>query len=318
MEVWLLVKLFVIFLIIINKRQNMLQLSGIYTPLPTSFDTAEKLSLGKIKENIKELSKYDLSGFLVLGSNGELVNLNDKEREQVYQAAREAIPPEKTFLAGTGCQSTRQTIELTRKAANAGADAVVVLNPFYYKGLMTKEALKSHYFAIADAASIPVVVYNMPANSGLDMDAETIISLSSHKNILGIKDSGGNITKMGEIKIDTEDDFKVLAGSAGFLLPALSIGATGGILALSNIAPQQCIDIYKNFIDGKIEAARKIQLSIIKLNNAVTRKWGIPALKEAMNQKGLYGGTARKPLLPVNGEVKEKIRKLIQEVNNLT
>ncbi|MFP4017897.1 MAG: dihydrodipicolinate synthase family protein [Bacteroidales bacterium] len=296
----------------------MLKLNGIYTPLPTSFDSAEELSVDKIKENIKELSKYELSGFLVLGSNGELVNLNDKEREQVYQAAREAIPPEKAFLAGTGCQSTRQTIELTKKAANAGADAAVVLNPFYYKGLMTKEALKSHYFAIADAATIPIIIYNMPANSGLDMDADTIKTLSNHKNILGLKDSGGNITKMGEIKTDTESDFQVLAGSAGFLLPALSVGAKGGILALSNIAPQECIDLYKSFMEGKIQEARKIQLRIIKLNNAVTRKWGIPALKEAMNYKGLYGGPARQPLLPVNGEVKEKIHNLMKGVSNHT
>ncbi|MFO8236210.1 MAG: dihydrodipicolinate synthase family protein [Bacteroidales bacterium] len=293
----------------------MLSLNGIYPPLPTSFDFNENLAPDKMKENIRKLSEYDLAGFLVLGSNGELVNLSDKEKEKVYEEAREAIPEDKTMLAGTGCQSTRHTIELTKKAALAGADAVLVLNPSYYKGLMTREALKTHYFAIADASPVPVIVYNMPANSGLDMDAETITEISAHENITGLKDSGGNITKMGEIRRKAGPEFKILAGSAGFLLPALSIGAIGGILALANIAPAQCLHVYQSFLKRKTEEAREQQLKIIELNNAVTRKWGVPALKETMDQLGLYGGPSRKPLLPVTGEIKKQLNKLLEENN---
>ena len=293
----------------------MLQLNGIYPPLPTSFDSSENLATEKMKDNIQQLSQYDLAGFLVLGSNGELVNLSDEEKVKVYQAARQAIPDGKLMLAGTGCQSTRQTVELTNKAASAEADAVLVLNPSYYKGLMNKEVLKTHYYAVADASPVPVIVYNMPANSGLDMDAETIIEISAHENITGLKDSGGNITKMGEILRKVKPDFQILAGSAGFLLPALSIGAIGGILALANIAPGECLQIYQNFLQGNVEEARKNQLNMISLNNAVTRKWGVPALKEAMDQLGLYGGTSRKPLLPVKEEIKIKLRELLQENN---
>ena len=291
-------------------------LRGIFPPLPTSFDGNEALATNKMVENIKQLSHYNLTGFLILGSNGELVHLTDDEKEKVYVETRKAIPSDKIMLAGTGCPSTRQTIELTQKAAKAGADAALVLNPSYYKGLMTKEVLMKHYFTIADASSIPIIVYNMPANSGLDMDADTIIALSQHANIVGLKDSGGNIAKMGEICQKVNPEFQVLAGSAGFLLPALSVGAVGGVLALANIAPQHSIDIHQYFFEGRIDEARKIQQKIIVLNNFVTRIHGVPALKEAMNQLGLYGGPPRKPLLPVDDKTKDELFMLIKDFFN--
>ncbi len=294
----------------------MLSLQGIFPPLPTPFDTRENLATEKLKDNIKKLSAYKLAGFLVLGSNGELVNLTDEEKEKVFKEAREAIPKDKTMLAGTGCQSTRQTIHLTKKAASSGADAVLVLNPSYYKGLMSREALKIHYFAVADASPVPVIVYNMPANTGLDMDAESITAISAHENIIGLKDSGGNLAKMGEIRESVSPDFQVLAGSAGFLLPALTVGAIGGILALANIAPVQCLQVYQSFLKGHMQEAREQQLKIIALNNAVTRKWGVPALKEAMDQLGLFGGPSRKPLLPVDEQTRKQLQQLL-EINNI-
>lgn len=178
----------------------MLKLNGIYPPLPTSFDKHEDLALDKMKSNILKLSEYDLAGFLILGSNGELVNLTGKEKLEVYEMAREAIPSDKIMLAGTGGQSTRETISLSKAAAEAGADAVLVLNPFYYRELMTHDALVVHYCAVADASVIPVIVYNMPANSGIDLDANTTADISKHENIIGMKDSSGNLVKMGEIR----------------------------------------------------------------------------------------------------------------------
>lgn len=177
----------------------MLKLNGIYPPLPTSFDKHEDLALDKMKSNILKLSEYDLAGFLILGSNGELVNLTGKEKLEVYEMAREAIPSDKIMLAGTGGQSTRETISLSKAAAEAGADAVLVLNPFYYRELMTHDVVV-HYCAVADASVIPVIVYNMPANSGIDLDANTTADISKHENIIGMKDSSGNLVKMGEIR----------------------------------------------------------------------------------------------------------------------
>ena len=297
----------------------MLKLNGIFPPLPTSFDRHENVDYEMMLSNIRILNRYNLSGFLILGSNGELVNLSFEERVNIFQKCREAIPSGKIMLAGTGCQSTRETLNLSRAASAAGSDAVLVLNPSYYKGLMKSEALVKHYHEIADKLSCPVIIYNMPSNSGLDMDAETILSISNHENIIGLKDSGGNLVKMATVIKNSKPGFQVLAGSAGFLLPALSLGATGGILALANIAPARCIDIYESFQKSDIDVARRIQLEIVELNTAVTRKWGVPALKAAMDRLGLYGGIPRRPVLEIEQNIKEELYNLIDrlEMNSL-
>ena len=293
----------------------MLKLNGIFPPLPTSFDSSENLALDKMRENIKKLSEYKLSGFLVLGSNGEMINLTENEKTKVYEMARDAIPSNKLMIAGTGVQSTRETIALTKSAANAGTDAVLILNPFYYKGLMSTVALSNHYYAVAEASTVPVIIYNMPASSGLDMNADTIVEIAKHPNIIGMKDSGDNMVKMGDIRLRVKPEFQILAGSAGFLLPAMSVGAIGGILALANIAPKQCIGIFESFLAGEIEKARKMQLEMIPVNDAVTRKWGVPALKEAMDYIGLYGGPSRKPLLPINIDTKTELMNILKKNN---
>lgn len=291
----------------------MLNLKGIFPPVPTAFTQTGDLFLKKFRENLVYLNGFDLRGCLILGSNGELVMLSEKERLKVFEAARMVIPDDRIMMVGTGCQSTRQTIELTVKAAEIGADIALVLNPYYYKGSMTRQVLVNHYIKVADASPIPVLIYNMPANSGIDMDAETIFQISGHPKIIGIKDSGGNITKMGSIRKMCGKDFQILAGSAGFFLPALTVGAAGGILALSNILPQRCIDLYKLFLDSKIEEAGQLQIDLVSLNDAVTRVWGIPALKEAMDMIGLYGGPVREPLLPIDQGKKDQLRLLLND-----
>ncbi len=278
----------------------MIDLKGIYPPIPTSFDDSGELALDRMKQNLLHLCQFDLAGFLVLGSNGETVMLSHDEKIRVYEAARQVIPNRMLMLAGTGGQSTRETIELTKAAAGSGADAALILNPFYYKGLMTKEALVRHYHLVADQAAIPVVIYNMPANTGIDMSADTILAMSGHPNIIGLKDSGGNLAKMGEIVGKVKPGFQILAGSAGFLFPALAVGAVGGILALANIAPQQCIDIRNLFLSGAMESARNLQNSLIELNAMVTREHGVPALKAAMDMLSMYGGPCRNPILPLS------------------
>ncbi len=291
----------------------MISFKGIFPPLPTSFDEKENLAPRKIRDNIAALSSHPLAGFLVLGSNGELVMLSEEEKLKTYHAAREAIPAEKIMLAGTGGQSTRETIRLTREAARAGADAALVLHPFYYKGLMNKKALVNYYHAVAESSEIPVLIYNMPANSGMDLGAEMILEIASHPNIAGLKDSGGNLAKMSEVTGQAKPGFQVLAGSAGFLLPALSSGAIGGILALANIAPEACTGIYNYFRQGAMDKALKLQQQMIRPNTAVTRQWGVPALKAAMDHLGLYGGPARHPILSLDPDTKNKLIEIIQQ-----
>ncbi|MEA1886104.1 MAG: dihydrodipicolinate synthase family protein [Bacteroidota bacterium] len=289
----------------------MIKLNGLYPPLPTSFKEDQEVDFSKISKNISFLCQYELAGILILGSNGEMVMLSNEEKKKVYDAARKAIPPDKIMIAGTGAQSTRETIHLSLMAADSGADAVLVLNPSYYKGQMNSDALIQFYHDVAEKSTAPVIIYNMPANSGLDMDADTIIRASEHDNIIGIKDSGGNMVKMASVIKNAKPGFQVLAGSASFLLPALSIGALGGILALANIAPELCLDIYNSFKNGELEKARVYQLAAVDLNTAVTRKWGVPALKAAMDYLGMYGGPVRKPLLPVSQSIKSQLIELI-------
>lgn len=292
----------------------MLKLNGIIPAVPTPFNAEDNLATDKLKENFIYWNQFDLKGYLMLGSNGEMVMLSQKERLEVLEAARAVIPGDKIMLAGTGCQSTRETIELTKEAARIGADSALVLNPFYYKKLMTRRVLEGHYFSVADASPIPVVIYNMPANTGVDLNPEIILSLSGHENIIGLKDSGGNLVKKGTVMDLVKSEFQVMAGSAGFLLPALSAGAAGGILALANIAPQLCIDLYKAFCSGEKETSGDLQSKIMELNTAVTRQWGVPALKEAMDFIGLYGGPARKPLMPLSGEAREQLHALLEKI----
>jgi 4-hydroxy-2-oxoglutarate aldolase len=288
-----------------------IRLEGILPPLPTSFDRDEKLLPDRIRNNIEKLSRYELAGFLILGSNGEQVMLSGSEKIKAIAAAREAVPENMLLLAGTGCQSTRETISLTRAAAAQGAQAVLVLNPFYYKANMNHDELVRHYFDVADASPVPVLIYNMPGNTGMDMSAQVIIALAEHPNIAGLKESGGNVVKMGEILKNVKPDFKIFAGGAGFLLPALAMGAAGGILASANIAPEHCLKIFSAFNTGDTAWARYLQQRIITINTAVTSRWGVPALKAAMDHLGLYGGPVRRPLLPVKEEIRQQLIDLL-------
>ncbi len=289
-----------------------MQLKGIYPPLPTPFDKNGQFSDTALQENINALNPFDLRGYIVLGSNGEFVLLSRNEKTQVMEVARQHIPSEKLMIAGTGCQSTAETLELTKTAASLGADAALVLPPHYYRGLMKPEVLINHFFTVADSSEIPILIYNMPACTGLDLDADTILSLAEHDNIIGLKDSGGNIVKIGFLNNQVKG-FQILAGSGGFLLPALSVGAVGGVLALANIAPGQCLAIQELFFQGKTEEARQIQNKMIPVNTAITSKWGVPALKFALDYLGLYGGPVRLPLLPPTPEIKSKLEVILQK-----
>ena len=299
------------------EEESPVKLAGVFPPIPTPFDGDGSVSLSGLKQNIEFLNRYDLSGYVVLGSNGEFVLLRQEEKLKTIEAARESLPPGKLLIAGTGCEATRETIDLTRAAAEAGADAVLVINPHYYKNWLDDASLIQHYAAVADASPIPVIIYNMPGSTGLDLDAQTVVSLSRHGNIIGMKDSSGNLNKMSEILGEVGPDFQMLAGSAGFLLPALSIGAVGGVAALANVAPGTCIELYRAFQQGEIQRARDVQVRIVGLNNLVTREGGVPALKAALDMVGLVGGMPRPPLLPISADMRKVLHAALSELGLL-
>jgi 4-hydroxy-2-oxoglutarate aldolase len=256
---------------------------------------------------------HDLAGYVVLGSNGEAVYLNQQEKVHVLETAREVIPPEKVMLAGTGCESTRDTIALTRQAAQAGANAALVVTPHYYGGKMTPASLVQHYQVLADLAPIPVVIYNVPKFTHVDLTAETIAQIAQHPNVIGIKDSGGNIAKLADVVRMTSSDFQVLAGSAGFFFAGLTLGAVGGVLALANIAPRTCVEIYEQSLAGEWQEAAELQRRMVPVNAAVTSRFGIAGLKAALDMLGYYGGPVRAPLSNLTATERQTLRAILEE-----
>jgi len=283
-----------------KNSKRMLLLDGIYPPIPTPFDGKGRVSEEALKSNLLILNQFDLRGFVV-----------EEEKLLVMETARTVLPADKLIIAGTGCQSTGETLHLTEKAAEIGVDAALVITPSYYRRQMTPEALIHHYNTIADDSSIPILIYNMPACTGIDLDAETISFLARHPNIIGLKDSSGDVTKIAAIRQQSGPGFQILAGSGGFLLPALSVGAIGGIMALANIAPDACIAIRRFHLEGRQLEARELQLRMVPVNSAVTSRWGVPALKAAMEMTGMYGGPVRLPLLPISEEIRKQLNSIL-------
>ncbi len=290
-----------------------LLLSGAYSPIPTPFNANGVVAYDKLAENIAKWSNTSLAGLLVLGSNGEFTYLSDEEKLEVLKTARQTIPKDKLFIAGTGCDSTRATLELTEQAAAIGADVAIVITPSYYPSKMDGHAMRRHYLELADRSSLPILLYNMPANTGVDLSAETVVELSQHPNIAGIKDSSGNVVKLGEIIRAASPGFNVLAGSAGFLYPALILGAVGGIMALANIAPEQCYRIYQYTQNERHKEARQLQLKMIPVNISVTAQFGVPGLKLALDWLGYYGGPPRSPLGPLDKAQQAALRATLIE-----
>ncbi|HEX9726834.1 MAG TPA: dihydrodipicolinate synthase family protein [Vicinamibacteria bacterium] len=285
----------------------MKELNGIIAPIPTSFDEREDLALDRLTENIERWSQSRLSGFAVLGSTGEFVYLAREEKERVLGRAREAIPADRVLLAGTGCESTRETIALTRFAAKAGADLALVVTPAYYKRGMKPEVLRAHYFEVAENSPIPVVLYNIPGFTGLNLSAELVVELAAHSNIVGIKDSSGDLPQLQEICRLAPDDFAVLTGAGSLLLASLVAGARGAILAVANVVPDLCVDLVEAFQRGDLARARTLQHHLSPINKVVTFDYGVAGLKSLLDQIGFYGGPPRRPLRGVSAEVREKL-----------
>jgi 4-hydroxy-2-oxoglutarate aldolase len=286
---------------------------GLLAPVATTFKPSGELDLDRFEQNLDVYARSALDGVVLLGSNGEFATLDLPERMQVIERGTSAIAGRRTVMAGTGVESTRATIEITRAAASLGVDYALVVTPHYYKTRYDRQAYLSHYLAVAEASPIPVLIYVIAAYTGVDLAPGIVIELSKHPNIVGIKDSGGNAAKVGEILAGADSDFAVLAGSANFLYAALCLGAKGGILALGNIAPDQCALIMHDWRNGDHDAARATQLKMIAPNAAVTSRFGISGLKGAMDFVGLCGGDPRPPLLPLKPDERKELEQTLAE-----
>jgi len=294
----------------------MFKLYGIYAPIATPF-AGGRIAYDKLEKNLDFWLGSDMTGIVVMGSNGEFVLLDPQEKEELMRFVCARAKGKKPVVAGTGAESTAETIRLNEKAAEAGTDAVLVVTPNYYKGEMTDQVLARFFTDVADASPLPVILYNMPRNTGINIPAKLTAELAKHPNIIGVKDSGGNIVQIADTIRNSPADFSVFAGSASFLLASLVLGATGGTLALANIFPNECARVQKLFEAGKLQEARDLQMNLIDSNNAVTARWGIPGLKAAMEMIDLYGGDPRPPLMPLKEADREELRKILTKTGFL-
>ncbi|XP_043912165.1 4-hydroxy-2-oxoglutarate aldolase, mitochondrial [Protopterus annectens] len=287
-----------------------LDLRGIFPPLVTPFNKKEEVDYHRLEDNLHRYSSVPFRGFVVQGSNGEYTYLTSTERIEVVRRVRKAVSKDKLVVAGSGCESTHATIKMTTNMAEAGADAVMVVTPCYYRGQMNSASLIHHYTKVADTSPVPVILYSVPANTGLDIPIDAIVKLSAHPNIIGMKDSGGDVTRIGLIIHKTKGmDFQVLSGSAGFLLGGYIVGAVGGVCALANVLGEPLCNLQNLCSLGQWEKARELQYRLIEPNIAVTRKYGIPGLKQAMQWFGYNGGNCRSPLQPLTEEQTKELRK---------
>jgi 4-hydroxy-2-oxoglutarate aldolase len=285
-----------------------MKLQGIFPPIATPFDHTGEIYAAKVKHNVEKWNRTALSGYVVLGSTGESVMLALDEKLKLWEMVAASAAPEKLLIAGTGAESVRETVNLTNAAADLGYKVAMVRTPHYYKNLVARpEAQMLYYRAVADQARIPLVIYNWPQTTGVDIPAEAVAALSEHPNIIGVKESSGSLEKVMQMVREVKPGFNVLVGSAPTLWPSLLMGACGAILAYANAAPYSCIAIWEAHLKREEAAGLDWQSRIAHPARLVTVKYGIPGLKYAMDLNGYYGGVPRLPLTPPSAEAKKEI-----------
>ncbi len=280
------------------------KLSGIFAPITTPF-VNEDVSLEHLKANMLKYRNTGLAGFFALGSNGENKSLAEDEKLKVLEVVLQEKAERQLVMAGTGYESTRQTIAFSKKVAEMGADFVSVVTPSYFKKRLMDEAMIGYYIDIADAVSVPVLAYNAPGFTGMTLSAKVVEKISQHPNIVGMKDtSAGNMSSYLDV---CSDDFDILAGTISTLFTAMSLGASGGVVSLANAFPNPCCELYEKFNSGDLVGARQLHFRLFRLNRSVSGSFGVAGVKYAMEVGGYYGGDPRLPLLSLSDDNKKDI-----------
>jgi 4-hydroxy-2-oxoglutarate aldolase len=291
----------------------MLNLNGILPPLTTPFNDRGNLDLDALARNLEFYNRTRLVGYVAFGSNGEAPHLTAAERRQVVELLHRKTASGRTVVAGINELSTRAAIRAVEEAADAGAQAALVITPYFYKGAMDGAALTVFFKEVADAATIPLLLYNVPQNTGVHLSPATVAELATHPNIAGVKDSSGNLAALVEIIQRTPPDFQVMVGNAGILYSALAMGATGAILAVACLAPTVCVEIYRAVVAGEHEKARDLQFKQAPVAKMVTADYGVAGLKAALDLAGLQGGVPRSPLLPLAEAAGQRLKMVMEK-----
>ena len=288
-------------------------LAGLYTPMVTPF-RHDAVDDAAIRRNVERYMQTRLTGLVVLGSNGEAVMLDDSEAERVIVAARSAMPTSRPLIAGTGAESTRATIAACVRAARAGADAVLVRTPSFFKNVMTSDVFVRHYVAVAEASPVPVLLYNVTMYTGVTLPPDAVGLLAEHPNIVGMKESGSDASLLADYIARSSPEFFVLAGSGVTFFSGLVAGAEGAVIALAGVVPDLCVDILDHVRAGRILEARAIQRRLTPLARTIGGLHGVPALKAALDLMGFDGGLPRAPLGPAPRAVVEGLRRTLTDL----
>jgi len=286
-------------------------------PVTTPFSTDGVVDLYSLRSNLERWNQTLISGYVFLGSTGERVHLDESEYLKIIEHAREHVTADRAFIVGAGQQSTSGTIKEVAKAAAAGADAVLVITPNYYRSAITQDTLISYYQAVADAAPVPVLLYSMPALTGIKLEPETVAQLTEHPNIIGVKDSSNDLDGFEQTVDLSPNEFAVMTGNGTVFLNALEAGATGAILAVGCVVPELCVEIFRSFNAGEVERARALQNKLTPLAVAVTTRFGIGGLKAALDLAGYSGGEVRAPLQPPTENARMEIAELLESTKNI-
>lgn len=287
-------------------------LEGIFPPIATAFARDGRV-IEPPPRFFELLRTAGIDGVVALGSNGEAAQLTESERLQWIRSVKTTLPSPLRLIAGTGAESTIATIERTRAAADAGAEAALVIAPSYYRRHLTVNALAQHYRAVAEASQIPILIYNVPSHMGYDLGADWLVELVGHPNIVGLKDSSGDIARVPGLRERLGPDVVILTGTGEKLIDALSAGADGAIAALANLAPETCVRIHRAFADGRLDHARQLQRTIVPLGEAMTRQYGVPGLKAGLRTLGYDHGEPRPPVPALAASELPVIRRLLED-----
>ncbi len=292
----------------------LIDLSGIFIPAVTPFlPSTGEVDLVGMQENLRRWAEHSIRGIVIAGTTGEAVLLDETERVALVAAARDVLPPGILLTVGTGLESTRATVRLTRSVAEAGADAVLVQPPAYYRGAMTPEALREHYLAVADTSSVPVIIYQAPLRmSTLDFPTGLVAELSNHENIVGIKDSRGKLDLVGDLVSHCREGFQVLVGSGALLYPAMEVGAVGGIVAVANFAPGASGRLFQSFKAGRSSDAGGLQQRLGPMHNDIVGAIGVPGVKASLDLLDYRGGSPRPPIRPLSERGRTEVRAILR------
>lgn len=292
-----------------------LSLRGVFGPVITTFDARGELDLDAFGANAAAHLGAGLHGLVVAGSTGEAALLEEGERQRLVEMARSVTPADKRLIVGTGAESTKACVRRCREAAERGADAVLVVAPHYYANAMTSACLQAHYERVADESPVPVLLYNIPKYMHFRLDGDLVARLAEHDNVIGMKDSSGDLAYLPQYLAAQSDAFTVITGHGGSFHQALQLGVGGGILAVALFAPALSLEVFDAFQGGNVAASKAAQDRMTPMALEIVGRMGIPAVKAALGRVGYRGGPVRLPLLDASPVDLAEVERLLREAN---